>query len=65
MSGASRPVAGNVYVATLSRRTFAVDGRTGRRVWSFPDGQYSPLVADADHAYLIGTARIFALTDKR
>ncbi len=56
---------GNVYFATLSRRTFAVNGRTGRQVWSFPDGQYSPLVADADRAYLIGTARIFALTEKR
>ena len=55
-------MAGNVYFATLSRRTFAVDGRTGRQIWSFPDGQYSPLVADADRAYLVGVARIFALT---
>jgi outer membrane protein assembly factor BamB len=65
ISGAPTVMAGNVYFATLSRHTFAVDGRTGRRVWSFPDGQYSPLVADADRAYLIGLARIFALTEKR
>jgi outer membrane protein assembly factor BamB len=65
ISGAPTVMAGNVYFATLSRRTFAVDGRTGRRVWSFPDGQYSPLVADGDRAYLIGAARVFALTEKR
>lgn len=65
ISGAPTVMGGNVYFATLSRRTFAVNGRTGRQVWEFPDGQYSPLVADADRAYLIGTARIFALTEKR
>ena len=57
-------MAGNVYFATLSRRTFAVDLRTGRRVWSFPDGEYSPLVADADRAYLMGRARVYALESR-
>ena len=65
ISGAPTVMAGNVYFATLSRRTFALNAKTGRRVWTFPEGQYSPLVADADHAYLIGLARIFALTEKR
>jgi outer membrane protein assembly factor BamB len=65
ISGAPTVMAGNVYFATLARRTFAVDGRTGRRVWSFPDGEYSPLVADADRAYLVGRARIFALAERR
>lgn len=64
ISGAATVMGGNVYFATLSRRTFAVDARTGRQVWSFPDGEYSPLVADADRAYLIGRARIFALVEK-
>ncbi len=65
ISGAPTVMAGNVYFATLSRRTFAVDARTGRRVWTFAEGQYSPLVADADRVYLVGLARIFALTEKR
>ena len=65
ISGAATVMAGRVYFATLNRRTFAVDGRTGRQVWSFPDGEYSPLVADADHAYLIGRARVYALTQRR
>lgn len=64
ISGAATVIAGNVYFATLSRRTFAVNARTGRQVWSFPDGEYSPLVADADRAYLIGRARIYALESR-
>ena len=64
ISGAPTVMAGNVYFATLSRRTFAVDLRTGRRVWSFPDGEYSPLVADADRAYLMGRARVYALESR-
>ena len=64
ISGAPTVMAGDVYFATLSRMTFAVDGRTGRQVWSFPDGQYTPLVADANRAYLIGRARIYALAAK-
>ena len=35
-----------------ARRTYALDARTGRPVWTFPDGEYSPLVADSRRAYL-------------
>jgi outer membrane protein assembly factor BamB len=45
----------------LPRRTFGLDATSGRRVWTFPDGEYTPLVADSQRAYLIGYTRIYAL----
>ncbi len=61
VSGAPTVMAGLVYAATLRKRTVALEARTGRLVWSFPDGQYTPLVADRDRAYLVGHARVYAL----
>jgi outer membrane protein assembly factor BamB len=54
-----------VYFATLSRRTYALDAKTGSLVWTFPDGKYSPVVADGKHVYLIGYAKIYALAERR
>jgi outer membrane protein assembly factor BamB len=54
-------MAGLVWFATLSGRTYVLDGRTGRQVWTFPDGEYTPVVADADRVYLVGHTRIYAL----
>ena len=34
-------------------------------VWTFPDGKYSPVVADADRLYLIGNARLYGLDERR
>jgi outer membrane protein assembly factor BamB len=45
-------------------RTFALDARSGRLVWSFPDGKFSPLVADEKRVYLIGENRVYALVPK-
>jgi outer membrane protein assembly factor BamB len=61
ISGAPTVMAGLVWFATLERRTYALDARTGKQVWTFPDGEYTPLVADAEQAYLVGYARIYAL----
>ena len=41
--------------------TYALDAHTGKLVWSFPDGKYSPLVADSQRIYLAGKARLYAL----
>jgi outer membrane protein assembly factor BamB len=46
--------------------TFARDARTGRFRWSFPAGKYAnPVVADAEHIYVVGRANLFALEQKR
>ena len=37
---------GIVYFSTLRNRTFGLDATTGKQVWTLPDGQYSPLVAE-------------------
>lgn len=65
ISGSATVVAGRVYFSTLKRRTYALDARTGRQVWTFPDGKYTPVVADAQRIYLTGYARVYGLVEQR
>jgi outer membrane protein assembly factor BamB len=58
-------IAGRVYFATLNGTTYALDARTGAQVWTFPDGKYTPVVADADRLYLVGYTRIYGLAEPR
>jgi outer membrane protein assembly factor BamB len=44
--------------------TTALDARNGRVLWSFPDGAYSPVVADKKRIYLAGLTRVYALGAK-
>ena len=44
--------------------TFALDARTGKLVWRFPDGKYSPVVADSKRVYLVGRTSLYALESK-
>jgi outer membrane protein assembly factor BamB len=52
---------GSRYAEMGPRRTFALDARTGRIRWQFPDGHYSPLVSDGRRVYLMGDTRLYAL----
>jgi outer membrane protein assembly factor BamB len=77
--GASTVMNGLVYFATCGtcgrygirhskqgpRGTYALNARSGKRVWSFGDGQYSPVVADQSHLYLIGRAWVYGLVPTR
>ena len=65
ISGSPTIVAGRVYFATLNERTYALDARTGREVWTYPDGKYTPVVADSDRLYLTGYARLYGLEQRR
>jgi outer membrane protein assembly factor BamB len=65
ISGSPTVIAGRVYFATLNRRTYALDARTGRLVWTFPDGKYSPVVADSKRVYLVGYAKVYGLVERR
>jgi outer membrane protein assembly factor BamB len=56
---------GRVYFATLAGRTYALDARTGALDWTFPDGKYSPVVADADRVYLVGYTKVYGLVPAR
>ena len=72
VSGAPTVLGGLVYFSTCgscsrfesdptARRTYAVDARSGRLVWSFPDGEYSPAVSDGRRLYLTGYTTVYAL----
>jgi hypothetical protein len=65
ISGSPTVISGRVYFATLRGTTYALDARTGGRLWTYPDGKYSPVVADADRLYVTGNARIYGLVEKR
>jgi outer membrane protein assembly factor BamB len=65
ISGSATVVAGRVYFATLKGTTYGLDATSGRLVWTFPDGKYSPVVADAERLYLIGNARLYGLVERR
>jgi outer membrane protein assembly factor BamB len=65
ISGSATVMDGLVYFSTLKKRTYALDARNGKLVWSAPDGQYSPIVADAERVYRIGLGRIYGLEPAR
>lgn len=50
---------GSRYAKSGPRGTYAVDARNGRLVWRFPDGQYSPVVADPERMYLVGRTHVY------
>jgi outer membrane protein assembly factor BamB len=56
---------GSRYAKLGPRTTFALDARTGELVWSFPDGQYSPIVADQERVYLAGRTRVYAFAPRK
>lgn len=65
ISGSPTVVAGRIYFATLKRRTYALNALTGGLLWSYPDGKYSPVVADDAHVYLVGYTRVYGLEQRR
>ena len=76
--GAPTVMSGLVYMSTCSfcghngsryakngpNGTYALNALTGKLVWSFPDGQYSPVVADGERVYLAGKAGIYGLAER-
>ena len=61
ISGSATVLGDVVYFSTLKGETFGLDAATGKRVWSFPDGKYSPVVAGPDRVYLTGYTRLYGL----
>lgn len=41
------------------RGTFGLDASNGHLVWSFTDGQYSPVVADSERIYVAGRTHVY------
>ena len=75
ISGAPTVLDGLVYFSTCgscstyeenprARRTFALDARTGKIAWRFPDGEYSPVIADRERLYLTGYTHLYGLVPR-
>lgn len=64
ISGSASVVGGIVYFSTFNRRTYGLDARTGRPVWQYPDGEYTPVVADRRRLYVVGYRRVFAFAPR-
>ena len=65
ISGSASVIAGVVYFATFAERTYALDAARGRELWRWPDGKYSPVVADRERLYLVGLGRLYGMVEKR
>jgi outer membrane protein assembly factor BamB len=75
ISGAPTVIDGLVYFSTCgscsgyesnprARRTFALEAATGRLVWRFPDGEYSPVIGDRERLYLTGFTSLYGLAPR-
>ena len=64
ISGAPSVVGGLVYFSSFAHRTYALRGGSGRLLHVWPDGEYSPAVADDSRLYLVGVGRIYALAPR-
>jgi outer membrane protein assembly factor BamB len=75
VSGAPTVLGGLVYFSSCgscssyesnpaARRSFGVDAATGRIVWRFPDGEYSPVVTDGARVYLTGYTALYGLLSR-
>ncbi len=61
ISGPATIVGDIVYVSTFSgNATIGLDLGTGRRVFSYDDGEYGPVVSDAQTLYLTGGSTVTA-----
>jgi outer membrane protein assembly factor BamB len=63
----SATVLGNVvfYSSLGSNTTAGLDVRTGRKVFSFPDGEFSPIITDGKAVFLIGYSTIYQMLPRR
>jgi outer membrane protein assembly factor BamB len=71
ISGSAVVVGDVVYFSTLHEphlkngRTYALSARTGKKLWSFPDGKYTPVVAAGDKLFLIGYGVVYGMVEKK
>jgi outer membrane protein assembly factor BamB len=62
INGSATIIGNVVYYADLRLdRTVGLDRRTGRQVFSFDDGEFTPVIADGRALYLIGYSTIYEL----
>ena len=52
------------YAKQGERGTYALNARSGRLMWHWPDGVFSPVVADSGRLYVVGRSRVFSFAPK-
>lgn len=66
ISGSPTVLGNIVYFSNLGAYdTHGLDARTGKSVFKFPEGSYTPIVADRRAVYLVGYNNIFEMLPKR
>jgi outer membrane protein assembly factor BamB len=66
ISGSATIIGNTVYYSDLgSKTTTGLDARTGRQVFSFPDGAFNPAVADYSTLYLTGYSTLYQMIQRR
>jgi outer membrane protein assembly factor BamB len=66
ISGSATIIGNVVYFSPLgSKTTQGLDARTGRQVFSFPDGAFNPVIADYKAIYLVGYSTIYQMLPRR
>jgi outer membrane protein assembly factor BamB len=66
ISGSATIVGDVVYFSVLHARTTAgLDVRTGRQVFSFPDGIFNPVIADHGAIYMVGYSIVYQMLPQR
>jgi outer membrane protein assembly factor BamB len=62
ISGSSTVIGNVVYYSDLgTRTTTGLDATTGHKVFSFPDGAFTPVIADHQAIYLDGYSNVYQL----
>ena len=65
ISGSATVVGNIVYFSDLgSKTTIGLDARTGKKVFSFGDGAFNPVVCDNSTIYLTGYTKLYQLIPK-
>jgi outer membrane protein assembly factor BamB len=64
ISGSPTVIDGVVYFSTARNRTYALNAVTGKLLWHFPDGQYTPVVAEPGRLFLIGSYRVYGMVPR-
>lgn len=65
ISGSPQIIGSVVYYDDLaSKATAGLDVRTGRQVFSFPDGAFNPAITDGHAIYLVGVSKLYELLPK-
>jgi outer membrane protein assembly factor BamB len=62
IDGSPQVIGGVVYVSDLrTKRTYGFDDRTGKTVFTFPDGRFNPGISDGHALYLTGYSKLYQL----